>query len=136
MNKEELEKRTLEFSVRLVKLLKKLPKDQINYKISGQLFDAGTSIGANYKEANAAESPKDFQHKIGLSSKESREANYWLDILRAHNPELNSEIDPLWSESDELRRIFGAIYTTCKNKNKCELKITNKITNHNSQITN
>ena len=127
MNKEELEKRTLEFSIQLVKLLNKLPKNQINYKISGQLFDSGTSIGANYREANAGESLKDFQHKIGISSKESRETNYWLDILKANNPQLISEIQPLWSESDEFRRIFGSIYTTCKLKSK---------KNHKSQITN
>ncbi|MBN2087195.1 four helix bundle protein [Candidatus Peregrinibacteria bacterium] len=116
MDKKELEKRTLDFSIRLIKLLKTLPNNQINNKISEQLFKSGTSIGANYREANAAESPKDFQHKIGISSKESRETNYWLDLLKASNPLLISDISPLWLESDEFRRIFGSIYSTCKRK--------------------
>ena len=127
MNKEELEKRTLDFSIKLVRLLKKLPKNQINQKIGGQLLDSGTSIGANYREANGAESLKDFQHKIGISFKESRETAYWLPILHSVNLEFSSEIKPLCAEAGEFKRIFGAIYTTCKNKTK---------KNHNSQISN
>ena len=127
MDKEELEKRTLDFSIQLVRLLKKLPKNQINQRVGGQLLDSGTSIGANYREANGAESPKDFQHKIGISFKESRETSYWLPILYSVNPEFGSEIKPLCTEADEFKRIFGAIYTTCKNKAK---------KNHNSQISN
>lgn len=127
MNKEELEKRTLDFSVQLVRLLKRLPKNQINQKIGGQLLGSGTSIGANYREANGGESPKDFQHKIGISFKESRETSYWLHVLLSANLEFASEIKSLCAEADEFKRIFGAIYTTCKNKTK---------KNHNSQISN
>jgi len=127
MDKEELEKRTLDFSIRLVRLIKRLPKNQINHRIGGQLLDSGTSIGANYREANGAESPKDFQHKIGVSFKESRETTYWLPILCSVNLEFQSEINLLFAEADEFKKIFGAIYTTCKNKSK---------KNHNSQISN
>jgi four helix bundle protein len=122
MNKEELEKRTLEFSIRLIKLLNRLPKNQINYKIIGQLFDSGTSIGANYREANGSESPKDFLHKVGISFKESRETNYWLDILKANNPQFVGEIQTLWSESDEFKRIFGAIVSTCKKNQNSKIE--------------
>lgn len=118
MNREELEKRTLEFSIELAKLLKRLPRNQINYKISGQLFNAGTSIGANYREANAAESPKDFEHKIGICFKESRETRYWLSILEAINTEYKSDIYDLWKESDEFTRIFGAAKSTCNKNSK------------------
>ncbi len=123
MNKEELEKRTFEFSVRLVKLLKKLPRNLINYKISGQLFDSGTSIGANYKEANGAETPKDFLHKIGIVFKESRETHYWLSVLMANNPDFTTDINPLLSEADEFRRIFGSAVTTCKKNQNSKIKI-------------
>jgi four helix bundle protein len=123
MNKEELENRTLEFSIRLVKLLNKLPKNLINYKILGQLFDAATSIGANYKEANGAETPKDFLHKIGIVFKESREAHYWLSVLKANNPNLEMNINPLLSEADEFRRIFGSAVSTCKNNQNSKIKI-------------
>jgi four helix bundle protein len=92
MNREELERRTLEFSIKLAKLFKRLPENQINYKIIGQLFSSGTSIGANYRKANAGESPKDFEHKIGICFKESRETRYWLSILIAVNPECESDL--------------------------------------------
>jgi len=116
MDRGELERRTLEFSVKLVKTLKSLPKNLINYKLSGQVIDSGTSIGANYREANGAESKKDFKHKISLSFKESRETKYWLSILKAANPEHNSDLQMLWSEADEFARIFGTIVSSC-NKN-------------------
>lgn len=87
MNKHELEERTLKFSIELIKTLKTLPKNIYNYKIIGQLIDSGTSIGANYREANGTESRKDFKHKINISFKEARETNYWLSILQSTNQE-------------------------------------------------
>lgn len=66
MNKYDLEKRTLEFSIKLIKVLKGLPKNVFNYRLMSQVIDSGTSIGANYREANGAESKKDFIHKIKI----------------------------------------------------------------------
>ena len=86
MNREELEERTLTFSIQLIKVLKKLPKDIFNNKIIGQLIDFGTSIGVNYREANAGESPKDFKHKMNISFKEAKETRYWLDVLNICEP--------------------------------------------------
>jgi len=114
MNKEELEKRTLEFGKNLIRVINKLPNNQVNYKISGQVIDSGTSIGANYREANASESPKDFKHKINLSFKEAKETKYWLDILITNNPDSAGELGVLHKESDELMRIFGKAVTTCR----------------------
>jgi len=114
MHKEELEKRTLQFSLLLIKTLKKLPRNQINFRLSDQAIKAGTSIGANYREANGGETVKDFQHKVGIVFKEAREADYWLSLLKENNPEFENELGSLLSEADELKRIFGAISSTCK----------------------
>ena len=114
MNKEELEKRTLEFSKNLIRVINKLPKNQINDRIGRQVIDSGTSIGANYREANASESPKDFKHKINLSFKEAKETTYWLDILIDNNPDFTDELRLLYKESDEFMRIFGKAVTTCR----------------------
>ncbi|MBU0728099.1 four helix bundle protein, partial [Patescibacteria group bacterium] len=84
----------------------------------GQVIDSGTSIGANYREANAAESPKDFRHKINLSFKEAKETKYWLEILIDSNSDYSSELMILFKESDELMRIFGKSVTTCRNNAK------------------
>ena len=133
MNKQELEKRTIEFSVALISALKKLPHSIPNVRCIGQAIDAGTSIGANYREANGAESRKDFQHKIGISFKEARETNYWLNILSATNPENREILIPLVNESYELSRIFGSSFSTLR-LNQKNLKILNRKINQKSQI--
>ena len=120
MNKYELEKRTLVFSKNLIANLKSLPKNIYNNKLISQAISAGTSIGANYREANAAESKKDFKHKINISFKEAKEVKYWLDLLISNNPDHINILQPLYKESDELLRIFGKIVSTCNKKNdKC-----------------
>jgi len=114
MNRDELEKRTLEFSKNLIRVLLKLPRNLINDRLIGQAISSGTSIGANYIEANASESEKDFKHKINISFKEAKETRYWLDIIISANPMLINELSPLRQESDELSRIFGKAVTTCR----------------------
>jgi len=114
MKNYDLEKRTLEFSVKLIQTLKKLPKDLYNYKISEQVTSSGTSIGANYMEANGAESKKDFIHKIRLALKESKETRYWLNILIRINSTIISELTALRDESNEFVLIFGKIASSGK----------------------
>ena len=129
MNREELERRTLEFSKNLIRVLNKLPKNLINNKLIPQAVSSGTSIGANYREANASESEKDFKHKINISFKEAKETKYWLDILISANPTYIKELTPLRQESDELSRIFGKAVSTCNAKCKiqeCKMRMRNQ----------
>jgi four helix bundle protein len=114
MDRKELEERTIQFSINLIGMLKKLPKNSYNTKIISQCVRAGTSVGANYGEANGAESRKDFIHKLNLSFKEARETRYWLSILKATNPMDNELIEPIWIESDEIVRIFGKSVSTSR----------------------
>ncbi len=118
MNREELEKKTLDFSKNLIRVLKKLPKNLINYKLSGQLISAGTSIGANYREATVSESLKDFRHKMNISFKEAKETIFWLDNLIFANPTYEIDLLPLKKESVELMKIFGQSVTTCSKRLK------------------
>ena len=78
--KRTLEERTLVFTLRLLNFLAKLPKTNIFWLIIDQLGRAGSSVGANYREANRAESKADFVHKIGIVEKESSETVYWLTV--------------------------------------------------------
>ena len=87
MKKYGLEERTLEFSQKLLRLIKSIPKTTENYQLIQQVAKSGTSIGANYMEANGAESKNDFKHKIRISLKEARETKYWLKLLLSTNAE-------------------------------------------------
>ena len=80
---EELLNRTFEFGVNALKFLETLPKSNIYSILTYQLAKSSTSVGANYEEAQAAESSKDFIHKIGVVSKEARESNYWFRVFDA-----------------------------------------------------
>jgi four helix bundle protein len=75
-----------------------------------QLVRAGTSIGANYVEADEAGSKKEFHYRISLCKRESRETQHWLRMLSPAIPNHVEEARRIWIEADELTRIFGAIY--------------------------
>jgi len=80
-NKYDLEDRTARFAESIIDLCKKWPKNAITLPLIDQLIRAGTSIGANYCEANGASSKKDFKNKIFICKKESKESQYWLRLL-------------------------------------------------------
>jgi len=118
---EELLKRTFEFGVKCLLFLESLPKTKVNAIITFQLAKASTSIGSNYEEAQAAESTKDFIHKIGIVLKESRESNYWLRVLDAilKKDYKNSGFNFLLKESFDFKKIFTSIKLTAQqNLNK------------------
>jgi four helix bundle protein len=118
MNPIELENRTLEFGKNLIRVIAKLPKCSINVRLSGQVISSGTSIGANYREANSAESEKDFKHKMNISFKEAKETRYWLDLIIYYNPSFVGDLAPVRQESDELTRIFGSAVYSCRRNEK------------------
>jgi four helix bundle protein len=114
---EELLKRTFEFGVKCLLFLESLPKSKVNAVITFQLAKAATSVGSNYEEAQAAESSKDFIHKIGIVLKESRESNYWLRVLDAilKKEYKNSEFELLMKESFDFKKILSSIKLTAQN---------------------
>ena len=108
--KYDLEERTAKFGEAIIELCKKVPKNVITIPIIAQLIKAATSVGANYCEADDAESKKDFKHKIGICKKESREAKHFLRMLAMAVPDLKGEIKTSWQEAKELNLIFNSIY--------------------------
>lgn len=108
-NKYDLEERTALFGERIIGLCKKTPKNLVIIPIVGQLVRAGTSIGANYCEANGASSKKDFRNKIFICKKEAKETKYWLRMLANATDELKNECRELWQEAKELTLIFSTI---------------------------
>jgi len=107
--KYDLEERTLTFAKRIIELCRALPKNTVNFELIKQLVRAGSSIGANYREANGAASKKDFSNKIRISLKEAKETHYWLQLIIEANTEFRKRIELLLQESLELVKIFSAI---------------------------
>ena len=112
--KFDLEERTAKFGESIIILCKKIPKDEITRPLITQLVKATTSVGANYCEADDAESKKDFKHKIGICKKEARESKHFLRMFAKACPELTDEIRILWQEARELHLIFNTIYKKVK----------------------
>jgi four helix bundle protein len=105
----DLEERTALFGERVIAFAKRIPATQVTRSLIDQLVRSGTSLGANYCEADDSESKKDFLHKIRLCRKESRETKHWLRMIAAAEPDLKVEARTLWQETKELNLIFGAI---------------------------
>jgi four helix bundle protein len=105
----DLEERTALFGEAVIAFAKRVPVTQVTRSPIDQLVRSGTSLGANYCEADDSESKKDFLHKIRLCRKESRETKHWLRMIAAAEPDLKVEARGLWQETKELNLIFGAI---------------------------
>ncbi len=107
--KYDLEERTGKFGEGIITFVKTLERNGVNQSLAMQLVRSGTSIGANYMEADGAESKKDFQHKISLCKKEAKETKHWLRMIHKANPQKNIECRRLWQEAQELTLIFSSI---------------------------
>lgn len=113
--KYDLEERTVKFAEDIIDFLKKLSQNSITKPLINQLVRSGTSIGANYSEADEANSKKDFLNKIAIAKKETKETKYWLRIIAHTIPQYRDEIRSLWKEAQELNLILAAII---RNSNK------------------
>ena len=113
----DLEKRTLDYAVRSRLFVKGLDKSLINMDDLKQFVRSSGSVGANYIEANEALSKKDFIMRIKISLKETKECNYWLNIIMETN-KLNqnseNECKSLYKEAIELRKILSSILRKSK----------------------
>ena len=116
--KTELEGRTKDFAVRIVRLIRTFPKTVDGIGVGRQLLKAGTSIGANYREANRAESRNDFIHKVGIAEKEASETAYWLEICEASTLGRPEEVTVLLKEANELLAILTTIGRKAKGKSR------------------
>jgi four helix bundle protein len=111
----ELENRTKNFSVSIIRYLTYLPKSTEHDIIKSQLIKSATSIGANYREANRSRSKADFIGRLRICQSEASETLYWLEILHeiASN---NTESDSLLKESKELLALFTSIIVKLRRK--------------------
>ena len=106
----DLSERTARFGEEIIKFAIKIPRNPVNDRLINQLVGAGTSVGANYAEADDSVSKKDFKNRIGTCRKESKETKYWLRMIAIAQPAMKAEARLLWQEAKELNLIFGAIW--------------------------
>ena len=116
----DLENRTTVFGGEIIVFCKSIKRDTITNPIINQIIKSGTSIGANYAEANNASSKKDFTNKVFICKKESQETKYWLKMLAKCCPERKKELLELWKECQELTMIFQKITNSLRKKLKIE----------------
>lgn len=119
--KNKFKSRIYRYVLRLIKFLSKLPNTAVVYEIKKQLIKSGTSIGANYFEAEAASSKKDFLNFFLICLKSANESKFWLAILKdgALVPKnLIPECNYLLKETEELANIFASSILTMKGKKR------------------
>jgi len=106
----DLEERTAQFGEAVIRFVKKIPHNAENNRLIDQLVGCGTSVGANYCEANEGVSKKDFKNTIGRCVKEAKETKFFLRMIAASEPSLAEEARTLYREAKELHLICASIY--------------------------
>jgi four helix bundle protein len=110
----DLEERTAKFGEAVIRFAKSVPGGPVTMPLIGQLVRSGTSVGANYCEADESGTKKEFRHRISICKKESRETKHWLRMMVAASPQMKPAAVPLWKEAKELHLIFAAVYRNSK----------------------
>jgi len=106
----DLEERTARFGEAVIDFARMIPQDAVTNRITNQLVGVGTSVDANYVEADDAVSKKDFLKSIGTCRKEAGETKHFLRMSACAVPELKPQARKLWMEASELRLIFSRIW--------------------------
>ena len=119
---EELEERLKNNSLKVLGMIKKLPKTQENRIYGHQLIRSSSSIGANYAEARYAHSMQDFIHTLNICRREANESLYWLGMVLATNPHFKNEILDLIDEGRQILKIFISSVKTAKENKKNDKK--------------
>lgn len=114
MEKPDIQKRTYDFALRIVRLCRAVDEDRIGRVLIGQLLRSGTSIGANVREAQGAQSRRDFIAKMHIARKEAMESHYWLCLIRDSELLPANRLEEIIVEADEIVRILSAIILSTK----------------------
>ncbi len=117
MNKQQLQDRTKDFAIRVVKASQALPHDRTGDALGSQFLRSGTSVGANYRAACRAKSTADFINKLKIVEEECDEAMFWMEVITGCGLMPESKLEPLHREAGELLAItVSAIRTTRANR--------------------
>ncbi len=114
--KYNLKERTFSYARRIIRLYSALPKTALKNVLGNQLLRSGTSVGANYREADRARSKAEFIAKMGDCLKELAETEYWLELISAEELFPRKKLESLQEETNQLISIFNAIIQKTKKK--------------------
>ena len=114
VEKNILKEKSFAFALRTVKLFSYLKKQKNEYDLSKQMMRSGTSVGANIREAQNAESKLDFIHKLSISQKECDETLYWLELLYKAEYLTELEFSSIYNEGTEILKILKSVIITTK----------------------
>ena len=106
----DLAERTAMFGETVIRFAQRIPQSPVTNRLIDQLVGAGTSVGANYCEADEGISRKDFMHRIGICKKEARETQFFLRMVVTAQSTLKPEARVVWNEARELKLIFASIF--------------------------
>ena len=115
MKGDDISERLVDFSVRIIRVVKALNQDFVSQHMAKQLLRSGTSAGANYEEARGSESSADFIHKMRLALKELRETLYWLRLIGRAEMLTEAKLKDITAEAYELANIIGKSIITAQN---------------------
>jgi four helix bundle protein len=99
---------------RILRLVATLPEHAAGRHVANQLARCGTAVGAHYEEARAAESRRDFLHKLRIGSKELQESRYWIRVVVEAGWTKPNRVSPLLDEIEQLNRVLGKSVSTAK----------------------
>jgi four helix bundle protein len=116
MNRKQMQNRTRQFALRIIRLVASLPAGRTGDVLGRQLLKAGTSIGANYREACRASSRRHFITTLEISTREADETHYWLELLSESNLVKPSRLTNLATECNEIVAILTAACRTAKRR--------------------
>ena len=114
MEQNALNRKSLEFAVRIVRFYRFLTEEKKEFVMSKQILRSGTSIGANIRESKNAQSPMDFIHKLNIALKEADETQYWLEVLQLSETINTEEFDSLNNDLKEIIALLTSIIKTMK----------------------
>ena len=114
MRKEDFLRRTMQFGLRVIRLVESLPKSQTAQVLGRQLLRAGTSVGANYRSAVRGKSRADFIAKMGIVEEECDESIYWIEMLTESGVVKACLVEELRDEADQILSIVVASIKTAR----------------------
>lgn len=114
MKRNEIQERSYEFALRIIKLVLALPNNVAGRRLGDQLLRAGTSVGANVEEGIGGYSKNDFANKMSIAYKEARENNYWLRLIRDSDLMKVDRLQPIIEESEEIVKMLFSIVRSSK----------------------
>lgn len=122
MTRSELEKRTKQFHINIIRFCETFPKNAAGFETAKQIIRSAGSIGANYRATKRAKSMSDFIYKIEVVLEEADESLYWLEVIQESGLSKEKILEELIKEANELTAIFAATDKTAKKKREAQNK--------------